>query len=73
MKPVSSQTSSRFVWIAFDDVERQEVEQRIGPQVLGGGEQAEDHLQAEQEQGDDEVRIRDALRAVPHGLPLTAA
>ena len=47
----------------LDDVERQDVQQRIGPQVLGGGEQAEDHLQAEEEEGDDEVRIGDALRA----------
>jgi hypothetical protein len=53
-------------------VERQDGEQRVGPQVLGGREEAEDHLQTEQEQGDDEVRIGDGLRPVPHGPPLSA-
>ena len=51
MKPVSSQTSSRLVWIAFARREVQDVEERIGPQVLGEAQEAEGDLEREEHQG----------------------
>ncbi len=42
-------------------VERQDVEQWVGPQVLRSGQQAKDQLQAEQHHGDGEVPVRDGL------------
>ena len=47
-------------------VERQEIDQRIGAEVLHRGEQAKGDLEPEEQQGDGEVRVGHGLRAVAH-------
>ncbi len=49
------------------DIERQDVQQRIRPQVLGRRQQAEHQLQTEQHHGDGEVPVGDRLRFIAHG------
>ena len=48
------------------DVEGQQVDERIGAEVLRGRQQPEGHLQAEEQQRDDEVGVGDGLRAIAH-------
>ncbi len=48
------------------DIEGQDVEQRVGTQVLGGRQQAEHQLQAEQHHRDGEVPVGNRLGPVAH-------
>ena len=53
------------------DVEGQQVDQRIGAEVLRGRQQPEHHLKAVEQQRHDEIRISDGLSAIAHlGAPL---
>ena len=66
MKPVSTQTISRFVWISFVTSNGSHVLIGSGPRYFDRGQQPERHLQSIQQQGDDEVGIGDGLRARAH-------
>ena len=66
MNPVSTQTISRLVWIALLTSKGRKSLDRVGSEVLGDGEDAEDHLQSVEQQGDDEVGIGDGLCAIAH-------
>ena len=72
MKPVSTQTISRFVWIAFETSNGSQALIGSGPRYFAADEQAERHLQAIEQQRDDEVGIGDCLRPIAHpAAPLT--
>src|SRR5690606_7875929 len=51
------------------DVERQDVEQRVGTEILRRRQQAEHDLQAEQHDRDREIPVGDGLRLVAHPYP----
>ena len=51
----------------LDAIKGEPVADRIGPEVLGDGQQSKDHLESVEKERDDEIRIRDALSPVAHG------
>ena len=67
MKPVSTHTISRLVWMTFVTSKGRMYSSGSGPEVLGGRQQAEHQLQAEQHHGDGEVPVGDRLGSVAHG------
>ena len=56
----------------FRDVKWQEVDQRIGAEILHRRQQSESHLETVQQQSHNEVGVGDGLRAIAHPrAPLT--
>ena len=66
MKPVSTHTMSRLVWISLLTSNGKQSRDRIGPEVLRDREEAEHHLQAVEQEGHHEVGVGDGLGAIAH-------
>ena len=72
MKPVSTHTINRFVWISLVTSNGSQALIGSGPRYFTAAQQTERHLQTVEQHRDDEVRIGDGLGAVAHqAIPLT--
>ena len=72
MKPVSTHTIKRFVWISLVTSNGSQVFDRIGPEILHGRKETERHLQTVEQHRDNEIRVGNGLGTVAHQeIPLT--